>query len=279
MEWVQGLNQALKYIEAHICDDIDSEKISKQIFLSSFHFQRIFSLLTGITLAEYIRNRRLSLAGTELVRTDVKVIDLAFKYGYETPESFSKAFTRFHGVSPLSAKKEGSKLRYYAPLIIKINLEGGTFMDYRIEKKEAFNVLAMTRVFNEQTSTAEIPAFWNEFMAKGYNQVVCGMYGMCHGYNEGSFKYSIADDLKPDAIVPEGFETFTVPSLTWAMFTCVGAMPNAIQDMWKRVYSEWLPNSEYQIVPGYDLEMYTPGDINSPDYISEIWIPVEPKSI
>lgn len=277
MDFISSINEALKYIEKNITEDLSPEEISKHIYLSSFHFQKIFSLLTGMSLGEYIRNRRLSLSALELCQGDVKVIDVAYKYGYETPESFSKAFTRFHGVTPNSAKREGATLKSFAPLIIKIKLEGGHFMDYRIEKKEAFEVLAMTRTFNQETSMQEIPKFWAEFMAKGYNEKVCGMFGMCHSMNEGVFKYSIADPYKSGTEVPEGFETFEVPAFTWAMFTCVGPMPKAIQETWQRVYSEWLPNSDYEMVSGYDVEMYTKGDVTSPDYVSEIWIPVRAK--
>lgn len=277
MDWISSVEEVLRYIEAHIEEPLTAEALAHQVFASSHHFQRVFSLLTGMPLSEYIRNRRLSIAGVMLSRQDVKVIDLALQYGYESPESFSKAFTRFHGVTPQNAKKEGAALRYFAPLVIKITLEGGSFMDYKIEKKEAFDVLAMTRTFSEQTSTVEIPKFWTDFMQAGHSQVVCGVFGMCHGLSEGQFQYSIADPYTAGSEVPEGFEVIQVPAYTWAMFTCVGPMPNAIQEMWKRVYSEWLPNSNYELVPGFDIEMYTAGDIHSADYISEIWIPVQQK--
>lgn len=277
MDFISSINEALKYIEKNITNDLSPEEISKHIYLSSFHFQKIFSLLTGMSLGEYVRNRRLSLSALELCQGEVKVIDVAYKYGYETPESFSKAFTRFHGVTPNNARREGATLKSFAPLIIKIKLEGGHFMDYRIEKKEAFEVLAMTRTFNQETSMQEIPKFWAEFMAKGYSEKVCGMFGMCHSMKEGVFKYSIADPYQAGTEVPEGFEKFEVPAFTWAMFTCVGPMPSAIQETWQRVYSEWLPNSDYEMVAGYDVEMYTKGDVTSPDYISEIWIPVRAK--
>lgn len=277
MEWVQRLNEAIKFIETHLLEEIDAELIAQNIYISPYHFQRIFSLLTGISLGEYIRNRRLSSAAQELIQSQDKLIDIAYKYGYETPESFSKAFTRFHGVTPLSVKREGARVKVYTPLVIKIKLEGGCFMDYKIEKREAFKVLAMTRTFSQDTSTIEIPKFWGEFMAKGYNDTVCGTFGICHSVKEGRFKYSIADPIKNEGVCPENFEIIEIPSLTWAMFTCVGAMPNAIQDMWKRVYSEWLPSADYEMVPGYDIEMYTAGDVTKDDYISEIWIPVQPK--
>ncbi len=278
MDWIQNLNKAIRYIESNITENIDSTDISKHVFCSNFHFQRVFSLLTGITLGEYIRFRRLSLAGSELMQKDSKVIDVSMKYGYESPESFTKAFARFHGITPSSAKKEGAQLRYFAPITIKISLEGGSFMDYRIEKKEAFDILAKTATFTQETSTQEVPKYWEAHFKSGDDAIVGGWYGICHDVNEGSFKYSIADPYKPGTEVPERFEKITIPAFTWAIFTCVGPMPHAIQNMWKKIYSEWLPSSEYDLVPGYDVEFYTGPNTQDPDYISEIWIPVTKKN-
>lgn len=150
-------------------------------------------------------------------------------------------------------------------------------MDYRIAVKPAFRVLAMTKKFDMESSSTEIPQFWNDFMAAGHQQYVCGTYGICHSYEENSFSYSIADDYQEGGNIPEGFEVIEIPQLNWAQFTCIGPMPTAIQAMWQKVYQEWLPASDYEVVPGFDLEMYSQGDINSTDYVSEIWIPVKRK--
>lgn len=277
MEWVNNLNEAIQYIEYNLTEKLDAEAIANHVYSSSFHFQRVFSLLTGMTLGEYIRNRRLSLAGSELMKNDSKVIDVAFKYGYETSESFSKAFLRFHGVTPSSAKKEGVVLKSFAPLVIKITLEGGSFMDYRIEKKECFEVLAKTAKFKQETSTVEIPKFWQKHFEAGDGEIVGGWFGICHSFEDDGFSYSIADPYKPGAAFPEKFHTMVIPELTWAIFTCIGPMPDAIQSMWKKIYSEWLPNSEYELVPGYDFEYYSGPNTQDADYLSEIWIPVKKK--
>ncbi len=277
MEWVESLNEAIKYIERNLTEKLDPEDIAGHVFSSSFHFQRVFSLLTGMTLGEYIRNRRLSLAGSELLKNDVKVIDVALKYGYETPESFSKAFLRFHGVTPSNVKREGAILKAFAPLVIKITLEGGSFMDYRIEKKESFEVLAKTAKFNQETSTTEIPMFWQKHFESGDGEIIGGWFGICHDVADDGFNYSIADPYKPGTEYPDRFHTMVIPELTWAIFTCIGPMPHAIQNMWKKIYSEWLPNSEYELVPGYDFEYYSGPNTQDPDYLSEIWIPVKKK--
>ena len=280
MEWIQSLNKAIGYIESNLLlDDLNCEAIAQRIYISSYHFQRVFRLLTGMTVGEYIRNRRLSLAGQELSVNNSKVIDIALKYGYETPESFTKAFTRFHGITPSQAKREGSNLKSFNRLVIKIRLEGGSIMDYRIVSKEAFQVVAQTRVFTAENSQKEIPAFWNEYFSKGMHKQVCGTFGICEQEKEGTqeFRYGIGDEYQPGESIPDGFEVLTVPANTWAIFKCVGPTPDSIQGMWTRIYSEWLPQAEYELISDYDIELYTDGNNQSADYASEIWIPVKKK--
>jgi AraC family transcriptional regulator len=279
MEWVRSLNFALDYIEEHLTDDIVCNDIAQQAFYSSFHFQRTFSLLTGMTVSEYIRNRRLSLAAQDLLNNNAKVIDVALKYGYYTPESFTKAFRRYHGVLPSQAKRLGTELKSFNRLTLKIILKGGSALDYKIVQKDSFKVVAKTRRFTAENSGNEIPSFWSVYFSSGLHRQVCGMMGMCLPVEAGSkdFEYGIGCEEKHVDKIPEGFITIEIPSYTWAIFKCVGAMPDAIQKMWDRIYSEWLPQATYELIPGYDIEFYTDGDTNSEDYISEIWIPVKEK--
>lgn len=279
MEWIKTLNKAIDYIEDNITENIRCEDVADHIYLSSFHFQRTFSLLTGISVGEYIRNRRLSIAGQELLTSNHKVIDIALKYGYETPESFSKAFSRFHGVTPNEAKKQGTILKSFNRLIVKIILEGGNSMDYRIEKKEAFQIVAKTKYFTADTSNMDIPKFWSEYNSEGLDKKVRDMMGICvHSKeNKNGWKYGIGCEKKYVDVIPEGFEILEIPTHTWAIFTCIGAMPDAIQNLWKRVYGEWLPASNYEMIPNYDIEFYTDGDSSKDDYVSEIWIPIIEK--
>ena len=131
MDWITGIQNAIDYIENHLTETIDYDIVAVQSFSSTYHFQRIFSILCGFTVGEYIRNRRLSLAGSELATTDIKVIDVAVKYGYESPDSFAKAFQKFHGITPSSARMNGSKLKSFSRLVLKISLEGGKLINYR----------------------------------------------------------------------------------------------------------------------------------------------------
>lgn len=226
-----------------------------------------------------IRNRRLSLAGQELAALDGKVIDVALKFGYETPESFTKAFTRFHGVTPSQAKIEGSELKSFNPLIIKIKLEGGTVMDYKIISRDSFRVLAMKRTFKTESGFSEVPKFWTEYYSNSYDKKVRGKIGICEQerLNSTEFKYGIGSEYSEGSEILEGFGIISIPASTWAVFRCVGLMPDAIQEVWKRIYSEWLPQAEYERIEEYDFEMYTDGNNQSKDYVSEIWIPVKKK--
>lgn len=279
MDWIQTLERAIEYMEENLLGNLECEEVAGEVYVSSHHFQRTFTLLTGLTVGEYIRNRRLSLAGQELLRKESKVIDVALKYGYDSPESFAKAFKRFHGITPVQVKKQGTSLKSFNRLIIKIIMEGGSSMDYRIEKKEAFDVVLMTRTFNYQNNETGIPKFWEEYFREGLAEKVCGRLGICLPAKEGSkeYQYGIGDRKEEAREITADFKEYTIPAHTWAVFRCVGSMPKAIQDMWKRVYSEWLPQANYELVPDYDFEYYTDGDNSSEDYVSEIWIPVKEK--
>ena len=278
MEWIQSLNKAINYIEDHLSDNIQCEDVAGYIHISTFHFQRTFRLLTGLTVSEYIRNRRLSLAGEELTKKGTKVIDTAFKYGYETPESFTKAFQRFHGITPSQAAR-GENLKSFNKLTIKISLEGGCIMDYRIEKMNEMKLLIYSRRFTEENSAKGIPAFWDEYFQKELNKSVPGHLGICAQEKTGNKEFLYGIGCKADYAkdVPEGFQVLTIPAHTWAIFKCVGAMPDAIQNMWDKIYREWLPGSDYELIPDYDIEHYLPGNNMADDYISEIWIPVKER--
>jgi AraC family transcriptional regulator len=281
MEWVRSINLAIEYIEDHLDEDISCNEIAQNAFYSSFHFQRAFSLMTEMTIGEYIRNRRLSLAAQDLLNSNLKVVDVAIKFCYETPESFSKAFQRFHGVLPSKARAHGTDLKSFNRLTLKIILEGGSSMDYKIVQRDSFRVVAKTIRITCEKSGTEIPKFWSEYFSNGLGKKVEGMMGICAPKDPESyeFEYGIGCEEKYAKEIPEGFNVITIPAGTWAVFKCVGAMPDAMQNMWKRIYSEWLPQASYEMLPTYDMELYTDGDNSSSDYISEIWLPVIEKKV
>ena len=278
MDWVRTINNAIEYMESHLTDDITLADIAKHVNLSAFHFQRAFSLLTEMSPAEYLRKRRLSQAGADLINGDGKVIDIAMKYCYDSPESFSKAFMRFHGVSPMQVKK-GSPIRFMNRFTVQITIEGGCIMEYTIEKWEAMDLLMHAKVFHAETSETEIPKFWDEYYANESYRKIPGYLGLCAQQETESdkFRYGIGCKASDVAGVPEGFEIIHIPEYTWAVFKCVGPAPKAIQTMWERIYKEWLPVSDYELIPDYDIENYLPGDPSSRNYVSEICIPVRRK--
>ncbi|NLW88814.1 MAG: AraC family transcriptional regulator [Clostridiaceae bacterium] len=285
MGWIESIGEAIRYIEDHITEELSMEQIAGRVFLSPFYFQKGFSMLCGFTVGEYIRLRRLTLAGSELCMTDNKIIDIAVKYGYDSPDSFTKAFTRFHGFTPTAIRKEGAMMKSFAPLKIEFILKGGFIMDYRVMEKDAFTVLGASKRFKYDGSKTEIPAFWSEHHQSGKGKIVCGMYGICIDESMGTdeFEYLIADNYNPASEVPEGFVTRTIPKHTWAVFPCKGAMPDAIQTVNHQIFSEWLPNcKEYEIAAGYNVEMYDdptkyPKGLQDENYYTEIWIPVKKK--
>ena len=178
MDWIRTINNAVAYMEEHLTERIDLEDIAKSVHLSPFHFHRAFSMLTEMSPAEYLRKRRLSQAGAELASGKEKIIDVVLKYGYDTPESFTKAFTRYHGVSPMQAKK-GSSIRFMSRYTVRITIEGGCMMENRIEKWEAQEFLVHAREFHAETSEQKIPQFWDEYYADAACRKVPGYLGVC----------------------------------------------------------------------------------------------------
>lgn len=274
--WADGIGSAIRYIEDNLAGELDIADIAAQAYVSAFHFQRIFSVLCGMTVGEYIRARRLTLAAQELSRGDIRVIDAAVKYGYDSPDSFARAFTRFHGITPSAAKEKGAALKSYAPLKIRLTLEGGSMMDYRIVEKAQFTVMGVSRKFNSETSYQEIPKFWEEHFRNGGGEKVKGMFGVCiDSKDNGSameFDYLIADVYDPCAEIPGGCVTRVIPAGTWAIFPC---SVKTLQDVNTKIWSEWLPNcKDYKLAGNYNIEMYTEMCDDPAKQYSEIWIPV-----
>lgn len=274
--WNDGIKNAIAYIEENLDQNLEVSDIAKQANVSSFYFQKIFHILSGFTVGEYIRNRRLTLAAQELSVSEVKVIDVALKYGYDSPDSFAKAFTKFHGVSPSLAKEYGNNLNSFAPLKIKLLLEGGTMLEYKIVEKEQFTVMGRSRRFNMETSYGEIPKFWQEHMQSEESKLVCGMYGICWDADGKDFDYYIADNYLPWNEIPKGYKTKVIPAGTWAVFPCQGPMVSTLQSVNTQIWNEWLPSSKaYELAGNYNIEMYTPPHEDPKDDYCEIWVPVK----
>ena len=297
MEWLTGIRTAINYMEEHLRDDIDVTDIAKQVYISPFFLSRGFALMTGCGIGEYLRNRRLYQAALDLKETDDKVIDIAMRYCYDTPESFTKAFSRFHGASP-SQVRGGAPVRVFLPLKINISIHGGNQMDYKITPMFPFKVIGFQRVFDNETAYEKIPEFWDEICEKyAYNVYAgnepanpyekalvdncIGEYGVCiDDIGGGKFRYLVAGKYVGGE-VPEGMVVYEFPRGDWAVFDCIGPLPDALQSVNTRIFNEWLPgNPDYEFSGVANVEWYDciNGEKTDADYHSAVWIPVKKKS-
>lgn len=284
MNWSESISRAIEYIENHLTEDLKIEEIAKHVYLSTFYFQKGFSIICGYSVSEYIRNRRLSLAGYELLHTDHKIIDIALQYGYESPDSFTKAFTRFHGATP-SEVCRGAKVKEFVPLKVNLLVKGGYTMEYKIEEKESFKVVGLKGKFSYEKAEQEIPKLWEQFFMKNITQNIKPKYAINRDKSmEGDeFEYLIGDDFHEDLRIPKDFKIIEIPKFTWVIFSCIGPANVKMQEINEKIFKEWLPNSnDYEIAAGYNIELYSdPEDyqngVNDEKYYSEIWIPVRKK--
>ena len=297
MEWTETLKRAIVYMEDHLLEEDPAEGAAKAVFLSPLYLQKGFKLVTGYSMGEYVRNRRLYLAGLEAIAGRERVIDLAYRYGYDTPESFSKAFSRFHGVSPAQLRQTPERLVPFLPLKITLSIRGGQGMDFVVKKLDELQLIGVEREFSPETSYQDIPRFWDEFIETqcaplwsgkkpetALEKAICecsiGEFGVCIDdcTAPGRFRYLIAGKYDGRE-VPEGLTVYTLPALEWAKFRCSGPMPESLQSVNTKIFQEWLPgNPEFEIAWGANVEWYSmEKDTSAADYESEIWIPVKRK--
>lgn len=290
METIILLNNALNYIDSNLDNTLNIDNISKAACLSRYHFQRMFHMLTGFTVTQYIRNRRLTLAAEELVSTNSKVIDLAVKYGYESPEAFTKAFQRLHGISPSALKKLNGKIKYFPKISFQISIKGECEMIYKIVKKEAFKIFGAcfsTTKIND-SAYRDIPEFINEIYKNGtisrINKILGKpenslLYGFHYDFKEdGTMNYIMGYEI-PKTEIPDEFTILQIPKLTWAVFEGHGDKPenSIIQSIWKRVYSEWFPSSGFEQEEGPCIEKNFWNE-KQHEYKCELWIPIKRKA-
>ena len=283
MKWLDKLNQSIEYIENNLEGNIDYEKAAKLACCSTYHFQRMFSYIAGVTLSEYIRNRKMTKAAVDL-QNGKKVIDVSLKYGYDSPTAFNRAFKKVHHVSPSAARKEGTFLKSYSPISFKLTIKGVEEMEFRIVKKEAFRVVGvqtkLTNNFDENYGV--VSNLWRESSQNGKLQEIISLmdetsYGVlgvnaCNG-DEKDWKYYVA--VATDKPTPEGMYEYIVPESTFAVFSGQGPMPKSIEEMEKRVLTEWLPTSGYDFDQCINIEVYL--DDNKEDSKFEVWLSVKNK--
>ncbi|KWU64707.1 AraC family transcriptional regulator [Bacillus mycoides] len=290
MDSLKNMNAAMQYIEDNLTHEIDFKEVAKIAFCSEYHFKRMFSFLAGISLSEYIRCRRLTLAAFELKDSNAKVIDVAIKYGYNSPDSFTRAFQNLHGITPSEARSTIRSLKAYSPMTFQLSIQGGNEMNYRIEEKEPFQIIGIQKrvpiVFNGVNE--EIASMWKSLTPQSIqtlkmlsnvnpNGIISASTNFSEGRMEekGELDHYIGVATTKDC--PEQFAQLEVAASTWAIFEAVGPFPDALQNVWGRIYSEWFPSSNYELAEGPEILWNEQKDVTSPNFKSEIWIPVLKK--
>ncbi|MBD2863998.1 AraC family transcriptional regulator [Paenibacillus oceani] len=283
MDWAERMNKAINYIEEHLTGDIDYEEVAKVACCSVYHFQRMFSFITDVSLSEYVRRRRLTLAAFELQNSNIKVIDLALKLGYDSPEAFTRAFQNLHGTTPTASRNVGIKLKTYPRISFQISIKGVTEMNYRIEELKGFSIVGV----QEQVSTTDalniVPRIWANAKEEGLfeklweiletDHKMKGILGVCadgdHGKNE---KFHYIMSIVSEHLPPEGMIKRNFPEAAWAVFEAEGG-PDGIGELWKRLYTEWVPASAYDLAYLPAIECYLPPEENK----NELWVAVVKK--
>lgn len=283
MNVLESMNRTIAYIEEHLLEELHVPMIAAATGILESDLQKTFYALTGISIVEYIRRRRLSLAGYELQKGDQSVLDVALKYGYTSPDSFTRAFRQMHGITPSAVKKGGCLLKSYGKITFVLTIKGVNAMNYKIVKKDEMRIIGFKKWFSTENDSqlTEIPKMWDS-VTEEMKHVITelsnndGVIGLCADMYNGGFDYWIG--CMSDRECPNDLEEMTIPPSLWAVFEVIGSMrplPNPMQDVWKRIYSEWLPNSGYKYAMLPEIEYYSAGDMMADDYRSEIWIPIK----
>ncbi len=278
MEWIERWNRAMDEIEENLTGEIDCERLGRIACCSAYHFQRMFTYLAGVPLGEYVRRRRMSLAAAELQSGRERVIDIAARYGYESPTAFNRAFRSVHGVSPSAVRSGGVAVKCYPRLVFHMSVQGGTEMQYRIENRTDFRVVGISMALEREIENnfRQVPLMWDKAARDGTVAALAalmdgepkGLLGISACVGGEAWRYFIAVASR----APQGaFEAYTVPAATWAVFSGEGT-GRSIQELEKRIVTEWLPGSGYEYADGPDVEVYLESDPSHTRY--EVWVPV-----
>ncbi len=281
MEWIEGLNKAISYIEEHLTEEISYDELARIACCSAYHFQRMFAYMAGVPLSEYIRRRRMSLAAADLQSGEGKIIDIGMKYGYTSPTAFNRAFQSVHGMAPSMAKKGGAPMKAYPPISFKITVKGAEELNYRIEEKAAFRIVGVSHPLDKEIEKnfKTVPQMWQnaamngtiEKLAPLMNDQPMGVLGVSVCNDKEDWRYFIAVSSSADA--DNALDEYIIPACTWAVFSGTGT-GMSIQELEQRIVTEWLPTSGFEYDNAPDIEVYLNPDPNDMQY--EVWIPVKP---
>lgn len=283
MEWLTNLNNAIEYIENSLNEEISYDEAARIACCSTYYFQRMFTYVAGITLADYIRRRRMSQAAFELQRTEKKVVDVAFEYGYSSPTSFNRAFQSVHGITPAAAKSRGSQLNAYPPIKFSVEVTGGSAMSYHIEEKQEIRIVGIRTPLVEdmEENHKNVPKFWKHTLQRAEYPQICrlsiaepeGVLGITVCENPQNIFYYIA--AATDAPVPEGMYEYEIPAATWVVFENDGLYKESVQSVFQRFYKEWLLFSGYEYAGHPDIEVYPISDGKTINGHFQVWIAIK----
>ncbi|RKD71315.1 AraC family transcriptional regulator [Sinobaca qinghaiensis] len=287
MNQLNDLNKALTYIEENLDGEIDYAAAARKALCSEFHFKRMFSFLAGVSISEYVRRRRLTLAAFELNQNEIRIVDAAVKYGYHSPDAFTRAFQQLHGLAPSEARQNSQQLKAYPPMTFQLSIKGGESMNYRMEEKQGFYIAGIHKrvsiVFEGENP--EIAEMWKSLTKEKIQELQAisstdpkGLIQASTNFSEGRMREEGGLDHYIGAAVsekPDGsYDTLSVPPLTWAVFEVSGPFPETLQETWGRIYSEWFPSSVYEQAEGPEILWNENEHFDSDTFKSEIWIPV-----
>lgn len=282
MDWIDRLNEAVRYIEDNLTGEIEYEKLGQIACCSAYHFQRMFNYIAGVPLSEYIRRRKMSLAAVDIQGGEAKIIDVAAKYGYSSPTAFNRAFQSVHGVSPSAVRGEGVAIKSFPPITIKVTVKGVEEMNYRIETRKAFRIVGKSFPLSREIERnfAEVPQMWQGAVEDGTIEKIVslmngeprGVLGVSVCTDGEEWRYYIA--VSSAAEIDDALEEYVVPGCTWAVFPGSGT-GKSIQELEGRIVTEWLPTSGYEFTNGPDIEVYFEPNPENTAY--EVWIPVRKR--
>lgn len=288
MDWLKGMNDVVEHIEENLTGQIRCGDLARIVGCSVYEFSRIFSFMTGMSVLEYIRRRRLSQAAFDIQNGDEKIIDIALKYGYESPTTFTRAFKELHGAAPLAVRRKSIPVKTCPPITFLLTIKGVNAMVFRIEKRESFQIAGLSGYDDPECRPGDtLTPLWREFMdhcnARLWNEGGEDCFYTAPFWQVAAYQFQ-TEGTKTKAIIgaqykgkmPGGMAIETIPAATWAVFTFTS--PTGIEyvpQAYTRVMTEWFPISGYrrdETVPS--LEVFPPGDASREDYVWEIWMPV-----
>lgn len=285
MDWLDCLNEAVEYIEQHITEEIDYGKLAETLGVPAYYFQKMFAGMADISLSEYIRRRRMSLAAVELINSSQRILDISLKYGYNSPTAFNRAFQGVHGASPSMVKKGLAPAAAYPALHFSMSVKGAEKLDFRMEKKEGFRILGVSCPLDEdlEKNFEKLPRMWDQALSNGtLGRLLLYMDGQPSGllgvsvHHTDKWKYLIAVSSSKTPQMEERLDSYLFPDALWAVFTGKGTN-QSLQELERRVITEWLPSSGYEYAEIPDVEVYLKADPNDCEY--EYWLPVIPAGL